>query len=305
MLKFKTLTLDDAKPIASFVNLFLPYSDFNFVSLYSWSLHSQTKFCLTENALYLLLPDYTTQLPIATFLCRADYSQSMEEFLDLLSGRSLPAKFDLLPDVMIDRLQPYLQEKNYGFEAHENRGAHDYILDVEMVTKADGNEYSDFRYKRAKFKREYGESVKEVSFSPTNETDQRHASRLADKWAELKKLKNEIYEDEIYAFRRFLSVAKDISTMRYVALEHDGHLAGLASCEVLPTGYAIGHFLKYNTAYKGIYYTLVHRMCELLAAEGVKLLNIEQDLDIPGLREAKLRLRPVGFLKKYSLTVER
>jgi hypothetical protein len=134
--------------------------------------------------------------------------------------------------------------------------------------------------------------------------DIKKAAALANRWANRKKLKNEVYEYELYAFNRFLLAARDVDSLRFCAYELDGELVGLVAAEKLGNGYAIGHFLKYDPDVFGIYYHLVKAICLQLHEEKIDFINIEQDLGNPGLREAKMHLRPVNFLKKFTLEID-
>lgn len=304
MLSFKTLTLADADTIQNFVNKYEPYSDFNFISLYSWSLHSQIAYAMADDAIFLSLPDYITQQKIYSFLSYANPEKNLDLLLSWMRSNSLQPKLDLLPEFMKHRLEMHLSALSADYTIADNRDAYDYVISPAKVAEALGAEYSDLRYKISKFDRLHGEKISSVDFDPRNPEDVRRASRLANRWAERKKARNELYEDELYAFNRFLLAAQYTDSMLYTAYEMDGELVGLASIEVVNESYAVGHFLKSDVSVSGIYYKLVHDMCRQLRELGVRYLNIEQDLGIGGLRDAKLKLRPVAFLKKFSLELE-
>lgn len=304
MLSFKTLSIDDADRIESFVNRHQPYSDFNFMSLYSWSLHSQIAYAMTSDAIFLSMPDYISQQKIYSFLSYDDPESSLELMLQWMRSNSLQPRFSLLPEFMKDRLESHLRLINVPYRTSDDRDAYDYIISPSKVVDSKGADYSDLRYKMGKFNRLFGDRVKKTGFDPKNPEDAGKAARLANRWAERKKIRNELYEDELYAFNRFLQVAQRSPAMIYTAYEMDGELVGLASVEVVNKDYAVGHFLKSDISLTGIYYKLVHDMCCQLEDMRIPNLNIEQDLGIPGLREAKLRLRPVSFLKKFSLEIE-
>ena len=304
MLSFVDLTLDDGSKIKKFVSHVDSYSDFNFLSLYSWSLHAQTKFCLTDAALFLIIHDYVSQEPIYTFLSSQQPVQSLQVYIKWLKAQSLPKNFELVPDFMVPEIVEYLQSEGKEHRIEEDRGAFDYILDVGQVTNAIGSKYESFRYKLSKFNRMWGDKVTSITFNPDLEADKLQAVKLAEKWAAHKKSRNQPYKDELFAFNKFLVAAKEDPTLLFTALEHQGSLVGLASSEILSDSKSIGHFLKYDPNYQGIYYRLVKDMCEKLSSKNIHFLNIEQDLNLQGLREAKMSLRPVKFLKKYRLTIE-
>lgn len=78
-----------------------------------------------------------------------------------------------------------------------------------------------------------------------------------------------------------------------------------------PVAYALGeavqqgksyviHFEKADNQYKGIYQLVFNDYAQELRKKH-ELINREQDLGDPGLRQAKETYRPVGFVKKYQV----
>jgi hypothetical protein len=87
---------------------------------------------------------------------------------------------------------------------------------------------------------------------------------------------------------------------------------GIYYVEGKPAAYTLGeelaggesfviHFEKALNQYKGIY-QFVNRCFASILPEKYLYINREQDLGDPGLRQAKLSYRPVGFVKKYWVT---
>jgi hypothetical protein len=60
--------------------------------------------------------------------------------------------------------------------------------------------------------------------------------------------------------------------------------------------------MKGDTNYKGVYSFLVSESARQLLKKGKKYTNIEQDLGLPGLRQAKRSYAPAVMLKKYTIT---
>ena len=102
------------------------------------------------------------------------------------------------------------------------------------------------------------------------------------------------------AFRRYLEARHAIEHMAVGLLDGD-RLLGFSLSEMLPRQYALGHFAKHRIGPRGLYASLMAAAARELLAEGCRYWNWEQDLGIPGLREAKLGFRPTHFLKKYRV----
>jgi hypothetical protein len=299
MLTFKTLDLADKDRIESFVNHFKPYSDFNFISLFSWSLHSQTKYCLTDSCLYVSMPDYINQKLFLSFLGN-DPINDLDSAIDYCIANKIERKFLLLPEHTAKRIEEkYIN--NHDCKIVKDRDNFDYILDSHLISQSKGSQFEDFRYKISKLKRDYSDSIKIMDFNPKHKEDVRKIIELSHHWGIHKKSQGALYEDELYALSRFLKVASISSNLKYFALEKEGKCIAFVSYEILDNQFAMGHFLKYAPAYKGLYQLLIKLVCDDLAKNDIPFINIEQDLGIKSLRDAKMHLRPIKFLEKYTL----
>ncbi|MDR0478189.1 MAG: DUF2156 domain-containing protein [Desulfobulbaceae bacterium] len=79
-----------------------------------------------------------------------------------------------------------------------------------------------------------------------------------------------------------------------------------------PVAYAMGeelpdrktfviHFEKADTAYNGLYQFINQEFANTLP-ENIETINREQDLGVPGLRQAKLSYHSFGFVEKFTVT---
>jgi hypothetical protein len=270
--------------------------------MYSWSLRSQVKYCLQGDALYISLPNYLSQKPVFSFLCKNNYEEHLENFVEWLKYNSLPIRFDLVPRDVAIEVQKILNRRGSVYKMEENRDNFDYILDVNKIAQAGGGEYEDFRYKISKFSKTWGNKITRINFDPNKKEHVTQAMNLAQEWVERKTDKT-LYNDEIYAFHRFLFAAKHLPSLNFTSYTDNYRMIAFAATETLKDDYAMGHFIKFNPSYESIYYKLVHETCLSLSKSNVKYINIEQDLGIPGLRQTKMHLRPQRFLKKYYLEI--
>ncbi len=81
-------------------------------------------------------------------------------------------------------------------------------------------------------------------------------------------------------------------------------MAGYTIAERLTDDTLVIHFEKGNPDYKGIYQAINQMFLER-SGNTFEFVNREQDLDIQGLRKAKLSYHPVNFIKKYKITLNR
>lgn len=100
----------------------------------------------------------------------------------------------------------------------------------------------------------------------------------------------------------FLNKANELPT-RCIVISHAGQIVGFTFFDVYEEySCAIGHFIKVDYAYNHAFDFMVHALCSKLHTEGIKYINIENDLGIAGIRYKKQSLLPVKILKFYTAT---
>ncbi len=85
------------------------------------------------------------------------------------------------------------------------------------------------------------------------------------------------------------------------AIEVMGHIVAYTIAEIVGDTLMI-HFEKASLEYNAAYQVINH---EFLVHEGApyKCVNREEDMDDPGLRDAKMSYHPCGFVKKYTVRI--
>ena len=78
-------------------------------------------------------------------------------------------------------------------------------------------------------------------------------------------------------------------------------LVGFTISDAVDTEYAMLSFAKGNQDYFGIYQVLFKQTAMEFKKRGLKYINIEQDLGIPGLKFSKQQWNPIKYLKKYLI----
>ena len=82
----------------------------------------------------------------------------------------------------------------------------------------------------------------------------------------------------------------------------DGQPVAYAMGEELPDHKTfVVHFEKADIAYNGLY-QFVNQEFAAALPESIEIINREQDLGIPGLRQAKLSYHPSGYIEKFTVT---
>lgn len=296
---FKKLHLSDRAQIEEITSKFDNYSDFNFVSLWSWNTDNEIEGSILDGKLIIKFSDYITNEPLYSIIGEGEADEALRLIDKLAAEKGIDQRIRLLPEEVVKSI------KNVDdFEIEEDPDNFDYILSVEEFSELKGNNYESKRRSVNKFSASYPH----VTASPIDISDegtQKQIIELSKLWSELKGHELEEAQNELKAIERLLQYSY-IFPAEGVGLYDDGKLVGFSIDEIMPDGInALGHFQKADSRYKGIFTYLQRENLAALKKRGVKWINIEQDLGLESLRQAKVQLRPKKFLKKYTVRVKR
>jgi hypothetical protein len=101
------------------------------------------------------------------------------------------------------------------------------------------------------------------------------------------------------AITRVLSDWENLPGIIGGAIRIGGVIAAYTIAEDIGDGTVIIHFEKGLDSYKGVYQGI--NQIFLTNSPDFSLVNREQDMGLPGLRQAKLTYNPSGFIKKYTV----
>jgi len=294
MFSFKKLTLEDRAAIEAFTDRFTPYSDFNFTSLWSYNTSNDAEFALADKYFVIKMRNYITNDFIYSFLASENCFEIASALLKRCLDEGLENKLNLVPEQSIDK--SLLDSANFIIE--EDRNSFDYILSTEKASRLEGATYENKRKHTNQFSNNYPKCKIKLSEQIEQEESQK-IKLLFDKWA-LSKTEEEV-EHERIALNRLLESRQDLNISNLGIWDSD-QLIGYALVEKI-NQYAMGHFMKADSLYKNIYDTLYLELSRYLFQSGVVHLNYEQDMGIEGLRSAKMSWHPIGFLKKYTISL--
>lgn len=288
--KFKKLDLSDQETIKKFTSRFPPYSDFNFVSMYTWDINDDMEITNLNGNLAVKFKDYTSDDYFYSFLGDKKPVKSARELIRFSYKHGFGKKLKLVPEIVAKSLK-----KSKKFIVEEDRDNFDYILDVRKIASGYlGRDLYQKKKKLAKFKTNYN-----YNYLVKDGVDFNVLLQVFEKWKNQRGIKTTEIEDELKALKRvFDSNLKGISS---ILLTVEKETVGFMVYECLEDQYAISSYQKALPNYKGVFEAINHFAAESLMQKGYSYLNIEQDLGISGLREAKRSYSP-SFLRKYIVT---
>ncbi|MBI3250575.1 MAG: DUF2156 domain-containing protein [Candidatus Andersenbacteria bacterium] len=290
---FKKLQLADHLAIESFTQSFLPYSDYNFTSLWIWNVKDEIQLSQLEENLIVRFTDYFTGKPFYSFLSRHLSQEALNQLFAFVDNKGLKKKLRLVPEECINGIRAD------QFTIKEDPNNFDYILSIpELMT---------YRSHALRGKRNFVNRFRKLYRSTTNECDlndpdvQTMIQELFSFWAKQKGF-NTQETDEFLPFHRLLKHAKSFQLIT-IGIFVNKQLIGFSISEVVGKSYALLHFEKADAiSFTGVYPYLRQETARALATRGCQYLNLEQDAGLPGLREAKKGYYPCQILKKYTVT---
>src|SRR5688572_28215219 len=110
---FKKLELKDKEDVEKFTSKFSPYSDFNFVSMWSWDIRGKMGLSMLYGNLVVRFTDYLTGEPFYSFLGNHKANETAAELMNLSQKEGLPLKLQLIPEESVQKIN---QEKFYIIE---------------------------------------------------------------------------------------------------------------------------------------------------------------------------------------------
>lgn len=295
---FKKLELTDKTLFEKYTMKFPPYSDYNFVSVYSYNTEELIKISTYNNNLVVMFTDYISNKPFLSFIGNTNVRETIQVLFDYSLRNDLPQELALIPEINL------LQKEVFSeFTVSEDPDNFDYILSVDEIKTLIGNKYRGKRNFVNRFVREYGE--KEVQLLDLkNIAVQKEIEELFFLWKEQGGKTKEETETEITAIRRLLA-AVDKFMLIPIGIYIDNRLAAFSIDELVQENYTVIHFEKANTKYTGIYQYLKQATAKHVSSLGCKYINYEQDLALTGLKQAKQSWMPVSYLKKYRISLQK
>ena len=297
MTQLQKITLAHRDYVEDFTRRHFPYSDFNFTSLWSWDIESRMRIGELHGNLVVRFTDYMTGEPFYSFLGDSNATETALELLRHSKEEGIEPVLRLMPECSVTGLDPEI------FNVTEDEDHFDYVYDIDEHTKCAGKKFGDHRHKINRFTAEYASKAPfmiEIQVRPAEEAAETIAM-VNKRWSLNKAADEADTKNEASAIDRMFQAAG--GKLLVFSLSCKGYPIAYWVIEHVSDEYALAHFGKADSSFVGANPYLMKAMCGTLASDSKKLLNCEQDLGIPGLKQAKSSLRPTHFLKKYRVSL--
>ena len=294
---FKSIDLTDRPIVEEMIADYPPFADFNFVELFCWNRGQQSGIAKLDGNLVVRWEDCVTGDLFLSFLGTNKVGRTASKLIAYAKERGIEPRLQAIPDVVLNQGE----EIGDHLEVSEDTQNSDYLLSVEEWAELAGSRFKNKRNAINKLERNHGPELRLLDLKDA--AIRSDMVRLCRLWAEQRGRSTEETAPEFNAINNFLTLGKEstLDRLRVFGAYINGVLVGFSVNEILPNGYALGHFAKADYRFDGVYPFMLRGVCRHLREQGVSLLNIEADLGDAGLAEAKSLCHPHGRLRKYVI----
>jgi hypothetical protein len=170
-------------------------------------------------------------------------------------------------------------------------------FDIIKLASLEGHEFGNVRRRVNKFYRDNPDA----QISPYKDTDFEDLMKLDIRWRNTSGSKYAKILDKVY-YKALVAHGGELD-QRTLVMKIANKVIGMVSGGVLPTGQSWGSVVKFDENFPGLSETLIVEFANELHKLNPEttLMNVGSDLGAGGLREYKLKFRPVLNLKRYQL----
>lgn len=180
----------------------------------------------------------------------------------------------------------------------EDRDFFDYVYRTSDLAELPGTKYGKIRNRLNKFTKNFSYTTEEILKNNMEEVNE-----FLKRWCLWKDCSSdELLENErkaiIFSMKHFFDF-----NLKGLALRIDGTIQAIAVYEQMNTDTFVVHFEKGSPDYDGIYKAINMETAQRVR-HIVPFIDREEDLGIPGLRQAKMSYQPDHFIELYYATTE-
>lgn len=287
---FKPVTLEDKSIFDKHYKEYPPHhSDNVFTTIISWMDYSNYHYTILENNL-IIFTKINGQIRF-----RPPSGKRKKNIFNQVIKLAQKENSDY-PFGVIDLETKKWLEQNYRklvFEEH--RDYFDYVYLSSDLAELSGSNYSKIRNRLNKFKRNYTYTIEKISKDNMTEVGE-----FLKRWCLWKDCESDpLLENErkaiLYSMSRFFELELSGNAIRI-----DGNIEAISVYEEMSPDTAVIHYEKGSPDYDGIYKAINQETANFLQKD-FTFVNRESDMNLPGLRKAKMSYRPHHMVEVYHI----
>lgn len=296
---FTHLNISDQAEYNKLIADYPPLSDISFTTLHIWwNLHNELSIATLSGNLVI---DYN--LPFDkenSGLClvgKNAIDSTIVQILNHLKESAQPERLVHVPEFVINEI-----DNSEKFTIEEEVDYNEYILDSKELSTLESSIHGRTRRKVSRFLREVATKqvvLKELGVSSPEEKS--HILECISGWENTQPTRNDRAQTEQAAIKKTLDHASELG-INVLGLFLDDELCAVVLYHIThDQQYYILHHLKVNYGIPFIFDYVTQQVAIHATNRNVPYLNMEMDLGIEGLRRHKMGLRPIAFLRKYTI----
>lgn len=270
-----------------------PYSDYTYGSLRYWDTGDRLRLSGYAGNLVVKFFDYLTGEEFYSLAGTSDVAGAA----DSLASEYGIHELALLPEPVAMALA------EAGWTIVPDRDQYDYVIDLQEWTELAGGRHHRRRRTLKSFLSKHAQDG--WSMDRVDDWSQVTTSltQIRSTWAKNNPDRARLASEEAAALDRVASIGGSDAELDVFVLSIRGKPEAFEIHEALGDGWGVAHFGKCagNSSEAETVLELLSARY-LLETRGVRWLNVEQDLGLPGLRQRKLHHRPARLLAKFTAT---
>lgn len=290
---FKPITLENKATLEKYFRRYPQYhSENSIVTILSWTHYSPCRYLEYKDHLILECTVDGARgyhAPIGT-----PDKDLLEELLHFVKQENATL------EIYDEENKNLLQTLHPEIPINENRGYFEYNYKAHDLAELKGKKYLNIRGAINTFAARWSYHTEPITSVNLDEV-----KKLVTEWSEAKHCEaNEIMREEIAAVFYSLDHFDELSLEGIaIRIDEDDKLAAIAVWEIQNSTTALIHYEKGLVQYPGVY-KIINRETARTLESRITWINREGDVDVAGLREAKLRYHPEFFVKAYYVLAE-
>lgn len=288
MQKLQPLTIEDRGRINTYLHNFPQHiSELTFTNLFVWRHSRPVWTAIIDDSLFFLIPDQTQEAPSKKIILGGPIGKTSPEKIVNKLGSQVAGAIRV-PE---NSRQALL---NAGFPLLPDRDNADYVYLVSDLAELPGRRFT-------KKRNHINQCLKNNSciYETIDYTNIDECRIMQERWCRLRGCSDNMgLCDEFQAIRELFTHYEALKVTGG-AIRVDGLIQAFAVAEALLPDTAVWHFEKAMPEIDGLGQLINHWFARN-SLTGFTYVNREQDLGIPGLRQAKESYYPFCMIPKYS-----
>ena len=287
--KMKIIQIEDKDIIAKFIDESIINSEYQFTTLFAWANKYKFRFELHNGFLLIFGNQSNGDLQCYCPLGSGDLEECLSYIKTVFKNHNTALNFRPLSEMMKCRLVSALISE---YEVGTNEAYYDYLFAYDDLAYMKGAKYRKKRKMINHFQSKYAYEFKIITQSDVN------LCILALKRIAIEN--GNFDSDEWEANKRLFLNFSDLG-LKGVIILIDNIIQGIAVGETCKNMIML-HIRRCNKRFTGMAPTILQLLLKThFSKDRNKIINMQDDMGILGIRQSKLSYRPVRLLTKYYI----